>query len=177
MISGVFDLSEKTLGLTSGATVKDHRCFQIFTGQTSFFFQSPRSKQIKQNKPDLEKRITFLGQLPQCKVAHHMAEATVLVAPSLSEGLGRVVFEAMACGTPVIGSRVGGIPEMIRESETGFLVPPGDVRALAGRLKWILQHPNKATQIGESARKFAREFFSEEQYVQSYSDLIEKSLS
>jgi len=132
---------------------------------------------IKQNKPDLEKRITFLGQLPQCEVAHHMAEATVLVAPSLSEGLGRVVFEAMACGTPVIGSRVGGIPEMIRESETGFLVPPGDVRALAGRLKWILQHPNKATQIGESARKFAREFFSEEQYVQSYSDLIEKSLS
>ena len=59
----------------------------------------------------LAERIRFLGQLPQSQVAHHMVEASVLVIPSLSEGLGRVIFEAMACGTPVIGSQVGGIPE------------------------------------------------------------------
>ena len=106
-----------------------------------------------------------------------MARAEVLVLPSLSEALGRVVLEAMACGTPVIGSAVGGIPDMIQEGETGFLTPPGDVGALTGRLKWILKHPQKATQIGERARKFALEFFSEEAYIQSYSDLIEKSLS
>ncbi len=131
----------------------------------------------KSIRPDLEERIRFLGQLPQSQVAQHMAEASVLVIPSLSEGLGRVIFEAMACQTPVIGSRVGGIPDMIQEGETGFLIPPGDASALARRLKWILKCPEKATEIGSSARKFAREFFSEEQYVENYSDLIEKSLS
>jgi len=70
-----------------------------------------------------------------------------------------------------------GISEIIQEGETGFLIPPGAVGALAGRLKWILQHPDKARQIGESARKFAREFFSVELYVKHYSDLIQKSLS
>jgi len=125
----------------------------------------------------LDQRVTFMGAMPQSELAEFMARAKVLVLPSLSEGLGRVLLEAMACGTPVIGSAVGGIPEIIQEGETGFLIPPGDVGALAGRLKWILQHPDKATQIGESARKFAGEFFSEEQYVQNYSDLIDKSLS
>lgn len=125
----------------------------------------------------LDQRVTFMGPKTQSELAEFMARAEVLVLPSLSEALGRVVLEAMACGTPVIGSDVGGIPDMIQEGETGFLIPPGDVGALAGRLRWILQHPQKAKQIGESARKFAREFFSEEQYVQNYSDLIDKSLS
>ncbi len=127
-------------------------------------------------RPDLEDRITFLGHLTQYQVARHMAEAAAVVVPSLSEGLGRVVFEAMACGTPVIGSRVGGIPEMIQERETGFLVPPGDTSALAGRLKWVFENPEEATRIGESARKFAQEFFSEDLYIQNYSDLIHKSV-
>ena len=125
----------------------------------------------------LDQRVTFMGPKTQSELAEFMAAAEDLVLPSLSEALGRVVLEAMACGTPVIGSAVGGIPDMIQDGETGFLIPPGDVRALAGRLRWILQHPQKAKQIGESARKFAREFFSEEQYVQNYSDLIDKSLS
>ena len=125
----------------------------------------------------LDQRVTFMGAMPQSELAEFMARAQVVVLPSLSEALGRVLLEAMACGTPVIGSAVGGIPEIIQEGETGFLIPPGDVEALAGRLKWILQHPDKATQIGESAQKFAREFFSEELYVKHYSDLIQKSLS
>jgi glycosyltransferase involved in cell wall biosynthesis len=125
----------------------------------------------------LDQRVTFMGAMPQAELAELMARAQVLVLPSLSEGLGRVLLEAMACGTPVIGSAVGGIPEIIQEGTTGFLIPPGDVGALAERLRWILQHPDQARQIGESARKFARELFSEELYVKHYSDLIQKSLS
>jgi len=124
----------------------------------------------------LDQRVTFMGAMLQSEVAEFMARAQVLVLPSLSEGLGRVLLEAMACGTPVIGSAVGGIPDIIQDGETGFLIPPGEVGALAGRLKWILQHPDQARQIGESARKFARKFFSEELYVKHYSDLIQKSL-
>ena len=125
----------------------------------------------------LNQRVTFMAPKKQSELAEFMVRAEVLVLPSLSEALGRVVLEAMACGTPVIGSAVGGIPDMIQEGETGFLIPPGDVHALAERLKWILKHSEKARQLGDSARKFAGEFFSEEQYIQNYSELIQKSLS
>ena len=125
----------------------------------------------------LNERVTFMDSMPQSKLAEIMARAQVLILPSLSEALGRVVLEAMACGTPVIGSAVGGIPDMIHEGENGFLIRPGDVGALTGRIKWILEHPQQAAQIGEKARKFAGEFFSQEVYVQHYSVLIEKSLS
>ena len=132
---------------------------------------------MKSNQPALENRITFLGHLPQSQLVHHMAEASVLVIPSLSEGLGRVVFEAMACRTPVIGSRVGGIPEMIQGGTTGFLVPPGDVSALTGKLKWILEHSQKARTMGDCARIYAENFFSEELYIRGYSALFEKSMA
>ncbi len=125
----------------------------------------------------LDQRVTFMGAMPQAELAELMARAQVLVLPSLSEGLGRVLLEAMACGTPVIGSAVGGIPEIIQEGETGFLIPPGDVGALAGRLKWILEHPHEARQLGERARKFAQDFFSEDLYLQGYKNLFTQALS
>ncbi len=121
----------------------------------------------------LAERIRFLGQLPQSQLAHHMAEASVLVLPSLSEGLGRVVFEAMACGTPVIGSRVGGIPELIKDAVTGFLVTPKDESALANKILWILNNPIKTREMGVRAREFAENFFSSEIYVQQYIRLLE----
>lgn len=136
-----------------------------------------KTLKMQSKRPDLEDRITFLGHLTQYQVARHMAEAAAVVVPSLSEGLGRVVFEAMACGTAVIGSRVGGIPELIQDNETGFLVSPGDALELAGRLKYIFEHPEKARQMGNSGRKFGENFFSEESYIRGYSTLLEKSLA
>jgi len=121
----------------------------------------------------LNGRVEFLDALPQAELARRVARARVLVLPSFSEGLGRVVFEAMACGTPVIGSRVDGIPEMIQDGETGFLVPPGDVDALADRLKWVLSHPEEAKEMGRKARAFAQEFFSPQIYVDHYARLFE----
>jgi len=121
----------------------------------------------------LNGRVEFLDAMPQAELAKRVARAMVLVVPSFSEGLGRVVFEAMACGTPVIGSRVDGIPEMIQDGETGFLVPPGDVDALADRLKWVLSHPEEAKEMGRKARAFAREFFSPQVYVDNYARLFE----
>jgi glycosyltransferase involved in cell wall biosynthesis len=97
----------------------------------------------------------------------------VFVLPSLSEGLRRVVIEAMATGTPVIGSAVGGILELIEEGLTGFLVPPADDMALADRLRWVLQHPHEVCQMRDSARLFAQRFFSTEVYVRGYRTIIE----
>jgi glycosyltransferase involved in cell wall biosynthesis len=101
-----------------------------------------------------------------------MSEGAIFVLPSVSEALGRVVFEAMAAGTPVIGSRTGGIPDMVIDGETGFLVPPGDEEALAEKLRWALSHPNEIHEMGRRARNFARRFFSTESYVEGYSKLV-----
>jgi len=124
----------------------------------------------------LAEKVKFLPSMLQAELARKVARARVLVLPSLSEGLGRVVFEAMACGTPVIGSRVGGIPEMIQDGVNGFLVPPGDVNALAERLRWFFEYPDKVTYMGQQARRFAKEFFSPEAYVRHYASLLAMAL-
>jgi glycosyltransferase involved in cell wall biosynthesis len=124
----------------------------------------------------LKEKVKFFEPVSQERLANYMAQSYVLVLPSISEGLGRVVFEAMASGIPVIGSNVGGIPEMIKDGKTGFLVLPGDVSALADRLKWILQHLEEAKKMGENAHKFAKAFFSVEKYVQNYAKLFEMAV-
>ena len=124
----------------------------------------------------LTKRVIFLDAMPQLELAERMAKGIVLVLPSLSEGLGRVVFEAMAAGTPVIGSNVGGIPEMIQDGVTGFLIPPGDVDALTDRLRWVLRHPKESLEMGQKAREFARNFFSPNAYFDGYAQLFEAAV-
>jgi len=121
----------------------------------------------------LNGRVSFVGEVPQVELANQMRRSRVFVLPSLSEGLGRVVVEAMATGTPVIGSHVDGIPEIVQEGLTGFLVPPGDEEALAERLRWVLKHPQEAKAMGHRAREFARSFFSPEAYLAGYRRLFE----
>ena len=121
----------------------------------------------------LHERVRFVGEVPQEELALWMHGSSALVLPSLSEGLGRVIIEAMATGTPVIGSHVGGIPELIEDGETGFLVPPGDPAALSDQLRWILQRPREAREMGRRARRFARRVFSTEGYVESYGSLFQ----
>jgi glycosyltransferase involved in cell wall biosynthesis len=124
-------------------------------------------------KLDLNDRVQFMGAQPQSELAMCMAKALVLVLPSISEGLGRVVIEAMAAGTPVIGSRVGGIPELIKDAVTGFLVPPTDERALAEKLRWMLENPDAARAMGERARSFAEQLFSTESYLKGYKQIFD----
>jgi glycosyltransferase involved in cell wall biosynthesis len=124
----------------------------------------------------LEDRIGFMGPLPQSDLALAMAKATALVLPSLSEGLPRVIIEAMATGTPVIGSRVGGIPELVEDGTRGFLVPPGDESLLAEKLRWLLENPDKARAMGDCAHKFAEQLFSTERYLEGYRKVLQISM-
>jgi glycosyltransferase involved in cell wall biosynthesis len=116
----------------------------------------------------LNAQVQFIDALPQVELALWMQKACVLALPSASEGLGRVVIEAMATGTPVIGSDVGGIPEIVNDGATGFLVPPGDEQRLTEKLRWILENPDQARQMGRRARAFAERFFSTEAYIDGY---------
>ncbi|MEW6171997.1 MAG: glycosyltransferase [Bacillota bacterium] len=123
----------------------------------------------------LADRIHFTGEVAQQELARYMARCRVFVLPSKSEALGRVILEAMAAGKPVIASEVGGIPEMVQDGVTGFLVPPGDPDALADRLYRLLSHPEEAEEMGKRAKVFAEKFFSPGAYQQAYRQLFEKA--
>ncbi len=122
----------------------------------------------------IEARVHFHGAVSQAQLAQFFAEARVMVLPSLSEGLGRVVVEAMLVGTPVIGSRVGGIPDLVRHGENGLLVEAGDESALAAALARMFRDDIAA--MGERARAFALDYYSPEKYVDGYRQLFELAL-
>jgi starch synthase len=93
--------------------------------------------------------------LPKPEVIQLLTHATVFAIPSLYEPLGIVNLEAMACGTAVVGSRTGGIPEVVAEGETGLLVPPGEPGPLADALNVLLRDPERARAMGQAGRKRA----------------------
>ena len=120
----------------------------------------------------IAERVSFMPDMPQDELAQKMGEAAVFVLPSLSEALGRVVVEAMAAGTPAIGANVGGIPEMVKEGETGFLVEPEDENALAGKIKWFLMNPEKTRIMGRNSHVFAESFFSTKQFIDWHREMF-----
>ena len=119
----------------------------------------------------LAQHVVFEPHLSQGELAQRMADARVLVLPSQSEGLGKVIIEAMLCGTPVLASHVDGIPEIVEDGVTGYLVPPGDVAALADRLRHLFRAAD-VDAMGARARAFAIDFFSPDAYVQQYGRLF-----
>lgn len=123
----------------------------------------------------LNGRVDFVGGLAQAELAMRMVQSCAFALPTYSEGLPRVLFEAMAAGLPVVASAVSGIPEIISERETGFLLDAGDEAGLAERLHWILEHPREAREIGSRARAFAERFFSTETYVNGYARVFEEA--
>lgn len=108
-------------------------------------------------------RVTFTGA--RTDVAALLNSADIAIMPSLNEGMGRSALEAMACGKPVIASRTGGVPDLVREGKEGFLVPPGNAAALAQALRSLAQDPNLRAAMGQQARTRANQEFSIETMI------------
>jgi starch synthase len=104
--------------------------------------------------------IWIAGMLAKSEVIQILSHATVFACPSLYEPLGIVNLEAMACGTAVVGSRIGGIPEVVADGETGLLAPPGDPAALATAINALILDPIRATAMGTRGRERAVAEFS-----------------
>jgi starch synthase len=104
------------------------------------------------------------GMLPRAEVVALMSGATVFVCPSVYEPFGLVNLEAMACATAVVAARVGGIPEIVADGETGFLVPAGSEERfeveLAARLRQLLEDPGLAGRMGQAGRQRVLEHFT-----------------
>ena len=93
--------------------------------------------------------------LPKREVIQLLTHAAVFAIPSIYEPLGIVNLEAMACGTAVVGSRTGGIPEVVADGVTGLLVPPGEPEPLAEALNVLIRDPDRAAAMGQAGRKRA----------------------
>lgn len=101
----------------------------------------------------------------------------LFVCPSLQDNLPNTVLESMACGTPVIGSNVGGIPDMVRPGETGWLFPAGDATALAAALREALDHPEQCSDYGHNARQVCEKEYTLETQAKAYLKLYQEMLA
>ena len=123
----------------------------------------------------LDDMIIFLGKRGQTTLPYYYAAAEVVVMPSRYESFGMVALEAMACGTPVIASRVGGLAHLIQDGETGYFIPPQDPHALAEKLRLVFIDSELRTRLGTQAAKYAQGFRWESitaQMLEVYQDLV-----
>jgi glycosyltransferase involved in cell wall biosynthesis len=125
--------------------------------------QYRRELEAQSQRLGIGKKVIFLGQLQAGEVVRsHLDRADIFVLPSHQEGLPRAMVEAMARALPCIGSNVGGIPELLPAED---MVPPGDVAALAAKIREVIANPERMAQMSarnlEKARNYQDELLGE----------------
>jgi glycosyltransferase involved in cell wall biosynthesis len=105
----------------------------------------------------VEGRVRFLGSVPHARLAEHYRAADALILASEREGMPNVVLEALACGTPVIATRVGGVPEIMTDPVAGVLIESGSASAVADGVRALLAEPRDPRRVREFALRFGWE--------------------
>ncbi|MDR6633187.1 colanic acid/amylovoran biosynthesis glycosyltransferase [Phyllobacterium sp. 1468] len=139
------------------------------------------------NDLNIARRVTFLGPRPHSEVKQCLREAQVFLLPSVTardgdvEGIPVSLMEAMSAGLTVLSTYHSGIPELIEDQKTGFLVPEKDIEALAAKLLWIAEHPAECEGIAMAARRKVEADFNadilNDQFAQMITRLAEAKLS
>jgi N-acetyl-alpha-D-glucosaminyl L-malate synthase BshA len=122
----------------------------------------------------LADHVHFLGE--QDYLESILAVSDLLLLPSEQESFGLVALEAASCGVPVVGSRVGGLPEVVLHGETGYLIPVGEIREMAETAVRLLSNPEEHRLMSERARKRARDHFEASAIIPQYERLYESLL-
>jgi glycosyltransferase involved in cell wall biosynthesis len=125
----------------------------------------------------LDHRIEWLPILSQAELAVQYRRAAVHVIPALDEGLGLTAVESLLSETPVVGFDSGGLPDIVRDGETGRLVPPGDEPALAAALDQLLTDAALRRRLGEQGRAHAERTFGLRAVSQGYAELYQRTLA
>jgi N-acetyl-alpha-D-glucosaminyl L-malate synthase BshA len=123
----------------------------------------------------IDQKVSFLGD--QEYIADLLALADVFLLPSQHESFGLAALEAMSCGVPVVGSRIGGLPEVIEHEKTGFLCDPNDVDCMKAIVLGLLKNEPLRKQIGAAARERAERLFNRDRIVAQYVDAYERVLA
>jgi N-acetyl-alpha-D-glucosaminyl L-malate synthase BshA len=123
----------------------------------------------------LRDRVTFLGNVPNLEEV--LGGCDLFLLPSESESFGMAALEAMAAEMPVIATNTGGLPEVVTDGETGFLLPVGDVNGMAERAIEILRDDDARRKMGKRAREMAVDRFDEQRVLPIYRQLYERAMA
>ena len=149
--------------LQAASQIRDRAPFVLIVGG-----QGPETTTLKKmaERLKIKDRVVFTGPVPNNDMPRLYNRADVFVLPSIvdkagnTEGLGVVLMEAMACGTPCVASKVGGIPDVVQDGYNGFLTLPGDVTALGESILALLNKAELRESMGENGRRFIVENYS-----------------
>jgi glycosyltransferase involved in cell wall biosynthesis len=142
--------------------------------------EGPLDNELRQqiDKLHLQNNVALMGAKPQTQLRARLAAANIFVLPSVidpdggMDNLPTVIMEAMATGLPVVSTNIGGIPEMVIENQTGFLVQPGDIAGMADAVERVINDSSSAARLGQSGHERARALFSIEKNVRELCALI-----
>lgn len=126
-------------------------------------------------KLNLDGMVHFTGRLTREELAQHYSAAQIAIVPSLYEGFGLPAAEAMACGTPVIATTGGALPEVV--GDAGILVPPGSADALAAAIKQLLDDKQAQQRMSEAGKKRVKEKFNWEQAARKTLEIYQEVLT
>lgn len=137
----------------------DSDCFVLVVGgdASTKAGEVPRLRDLA-SKLGIAERVSFLGAVDHDRLPLFYSAADICVVPSFYESFGLVALEAMACGTPVVASRVGGLAGTVRDGETGYLVPWRCPEPFAERLELLLGNEELRRTFGQSAREYVEQF-------------------
>jgi colanic acid/amylovoran biosynthesis glycosyltransferase len=153
--------------------------------QCEIFGEGPLENQLRAQIAELglQERIQLAGPKPQHELRACLADASVFVMPSVPEpeggmdNLPTVIMEAMATGLPVVSTTIGGIPEMVVDNQTGFLVQPEDAVALAGAIEKVTNDRSLGQKLGQAGYERAQALFSIEKNMRELCALLEANFA
>jgi len=125
---------------------------------------------------NIKNKVIFTGGVPNSRVSHYLNMMDIFIMPSLSESFGVSILEAESCMVPVVATDVGGIPEVVIDGLTGFLVKPGDSDALAEKLSTLIEDRELRERMGRCGRKFVIENYDWKDSVKQMYELYVKIL-
>jgi D-inositol-3-phosphate glycosyltransferase len=159
-LKGIDTLLEATAHLVAEGGHDDLRVLIVGGDIESNRADNPELRRLQTLTEELglTDRVEFLGSQSQAELPHYYAAADVTVMPSHYESFGMVALESMACGTPVIASRVGGLAALVKDGETGFLVPAEAPIELANRIRILLADEGLRRRLGAGAAADARQY-------------------
>jgi len=123
----------------------------------------------------IENLVIFLGKQDQQMLPYYYSASEIVVMPSHYESFGMVALEAMACGTPVVASQVGGLAFLVRDGETGFVVPGNDVQMLAKRIIELIKDKELRNKLGSKSAEYAKLYAWEiisEKIIEVYNQVL-----
>ena len=139
----------------------------------------PLDKRMRHNvsKLNLDKSVNIEGWVSHDSLPTYLNHFKLIVLPSLTEGLPNVLLEAMACGTPVLATKVGAITDIIKNGETGFLLSSSDPEEIAQQVTSLLRKPLLLKSVSDTAYIWVRANFSQEKTLKAWQSILSDQLS